>query len=158
MFRKVRIASALLAFFVVVAVVAVFLYRSVVPGISSARREPPAVEVAIATWLLRASVPQQDKVRANPLGSDPAYVSAGREIFKQKCEVCHGYDGSGRTEIGSGEYPRPPALRAISIMSLTDGELFYYIRNGIRNTGMPAWNMPDQQLWQVVAYLRHLPR
>ena len=158
MSRKTRIAFALIALVVVVAGAGVFLYRSVVPGLSSARREPPAVEVAIATWLLRASVPQQDKARANPLGADPADITAGQDIFKQKCEVCHGYDGSGRTEIGSGQYPRPPALRALNITSLTDGELFYYIRNGIRNTGMPAWNMPDQQLWQVVAYLRHLPR
>jgi len=22
---------------------------------------------------------------------------------------------------------------------------------------MPAWNMPDRQLWQLVAYVRHLP-
>ena len=141
-----------------IALTAALVYRSVIPGLSSARSEPPAIEVSIATWLLHTSVPQQDKVRANPLGADPADVSAGRDIFKQKCEVCHGYDGSGRTEIGSGEYPRPPALRAINIMSLTDGELFYHVRNGIRNTGMPAWNMPDQNLWQVIAYLRHLPR
>ena len=40
---------------------------------------------------------------------------------------------------------------------LTDGEIFYHIRNGIRNTGMPAWDMPDDQVWQLVAYIRHLP-
>ena len=38
-----------------------------------------------------------------------------------------------------------------------DGEVFYHIRNGIRNTGMPAWDMPDRQVWQLVAYIRHLP-
>ena len=35
--------------------------------------------------------------------------------------------------------------------------MFYHIRNGIRNTGMPAWSMPDEEVWQTVAYLRHLP-
>jgi predicted CXXCH cytochrome family protein len=158
MSHRQRIAVVLLVAIVVAMAAAGALWRDMLPGLSSARREPPAVEVAIATWLLRASVPQQDKAQANPLGADPADIIAGQEIFKQKCEICHGYDGSGRTEIGSGEYPRPPALRALNITSLTDGELFYYIRNGIRNTGMPAWNMPDRQLWQVVAYLRHLPR
>ena len=139
------------------ALAAAHVYRSVIPGLSSARSEPPAIEVSIATWLLRASVPADDKARANPVGGDPADIAAGQTIFRQKCEVCHAYDGGGKTEIGAGQYPRPPALRSLNIMSLTDGELFYYIRNGIRNTGMPAWSMPDGQLWQLVAYVRHLP-
>jgi predicted CXXCH cytochrome family protein len=153
-----RLVLALLALVIVAMVAASALYRAVVPGLSIARREPPALEIDIATWLLHKSVPAQARMRANPVGIDPADILAGREMFKQKCEVCHAYDGSGRTEIGSGEYPRPPELRALNVMSMTDGEIFYHIRNGIRNTGMPAWQMPDRQIWQLVAYLRRLPR
>jgi predicted CXXCH cytochrome family protein len=40
---------------------------------------------------------------------------------------------------------------------MTDGEIFYHIRNGIRNTGMPAWSMPESQIWQLVLYIRNLP-
>jgi mono/diheme cytochrome c family protein len=123
------------------------------PAYRARASEPPAIEMSVATPLLRASVPAEDKARTNPLGGDPADIAAGQDIFRQKCEVCHGYDGSGKTEIGAGEYPRPPALRAMNIMALTDGEIFYHIRNGIRNTGMP-----DGQLWQLVAYLRRLPK
>lgn len=139
-----------------VVVAAAIAYRAVVPGLSSARREPPMVEVAVATWLLRHSVPDEARKQRDPLGADRADIAAGRDLFRQKCEVCHGYDGSGRSEIGAGEYPHPPPLRTLAA-SMTDGELFYHIRNGIRNTGMPAWNMPDQQVWQIVLYLRHLP-
>ena len=39
----------------------------------------------------------------------------------------------------------------------TDGELFYFIRNGIRNTAMPGWQLPDQEIWQLVSFIRHLP-
>jgi predicted CXXCH cytochrome family protein len=141
----------------VVALAAGTIYRCVIPGLSSARSEPSAIEVSVATSLLRASVPAKDKARTNPIGSDPADIAAGQDLFRQKCEVCHGYDGSGKTEIGAGEYPRPPALRSLNIAALTDGEIFYHIRNGIRNTGMPAWSVPDTQVWQLVAYLRHLP-
>src|ERR1700722_12461778 len=157
MFRRHRIAIALIVILAGIALVGAATWRSVIPGLSSARREPPAIEVSVATLLLRASVPAEDKARTNPLGGDPADIAAGQDIFRQKCEVCHGYDGSGKTDIGAGEYPRPPALRSMNIMALTDGEIFYHIRNGIRNTGMPAWSMPDGQLWQLVAYLRHLP-
>ena len=152
-----RRLAAIVAAAVVLAGAAALIYRSVLPGLSSARREPPAAEVTIATWLLRESVPEAARAQINPLGEDPAAIAAGLELFRQKCAVCHAYDGSGKTEIGAGEYPRPPALRSINVMALTDGEMFYHIRNGIRNTGMPAWSMPDEQVWQIVAYLRHLP-
>jgi predicted CXXCH cytochrome family protein len=152
-----RRLAAIVAAAVVLAGAAALIYRSVLPGLSSARREPPAAEVTIATWLLRESVPEAARAQINPLGKDPAAIAAGLELFRQKCAVCHAYDGSGKTEIGAGEYPRPPALRSINVMALTDGEMFYHIRNGIRNTGMPAWSMPDEQVWQIVAYLRHLP-
>jgi mono/diheme cytochrome c family protein len=151
-----RLAGILAAIVVLVGVV-VLIYRSVLPGLSSARQEPPAAEITIATWLLRESVPEAARAQINPFGKDPAAIAAGQEMFRQKCAICHAYDGSGKTEIGAGEYPRPPALRSMNIMALTDGEIFYHIRNGIRNTGMPAWSMPDEQVWQIVAYLRDLP-
>jgi len=131
-------------------------YIFVLPGFSMARNDPSALEFRIATWLLHHSVPASDVQRVNPLGQDVAGITAGRELFRQKCESCHAYDGGGKTEIGAGTYPRPPVLKAL-VTSMSDGEIFYHIRNGIRNTAMPAWNMPDRQLWQLVAYVRHLP-
>jgi predicted CXXCH cytochrome family protein len=131
-------------------------YFFVLPGFSTARKEPPAIETDVATWLLRHSIPESAKNAANPLGKDPSDITAGRELFRAKCESCHAYDGSGKTEIGAGTYPRPPVLRSL-VTSLSDGEIFYHIRNGIRNTAMPAWNMPDRETWQIVTYIRHLP-
>jgi predicted CXXCH cytochrome family protein len=158
MLRRHRIAIALIVVVASITLASALIWRSVIPGLSSARREPPATEVSIATWLLHESVPVAARAQVNPLGGDPADITAGRDLFRQKCETCHAYDGSGKTEIGAGEYPRPPALHSMNIASTPDGEIFYHIRNGIRNTGMPAWSMPDAQIWQLVAYLRNLPK
>jgi predicted CXXCH cytochrome family protein len=133
------------------------LYANFVPGLSSALQEPPVAETVIATWLLHQSVPAEAKDAVNPLKDDLASVAIGRDLYREKCETCHAYDGGGKTTIGAGEYPRPPALRSFAIQATPDGELFYHIRNGIRNTGMPAWNLPDRQIWQLVSYIRHLP-
>src|SRR5579883_289157 len=157
MFRKRGRAAALVIVLVIAAAAAAF-YWWVLPGLSSARSEPPAAEVAVATWLLHQSVPEDQRARKNPLGRDAADLAAGRDLFRQKCEGCHAYDGGGKTEIGAGEYPRPPALRALAIQDMSDGEIFYHIRNGIRNTGMPAWSLPDRETWQLVLYIRHLPQ
>ena len=116
MFHRHRIAIALIVVLAGIALAGAAAWRSVIPGLSSARHEPPAIEVSVATLLLRASVPAEDKARINPLGGDPADIAAGQDIFRQKCEVCHAYDGSGRTEIGAGEYPRPPALRSLDLI------------------------------------------
>ena len=154
MSRKNSLFASLIVFAMLVLVDA--FYERIIPGLSSARTEQSRVETTIATWLLHQSVPQAAKERINPLGTDPADISAGRDLFREKCEVCHAYDGSGKTQIGAGEYPHPPPLHWI-VASITDGEIFYHIRNGIRNTGMPAWDMPDQQIWQLVAFIRNLP-
>jgi predicted CXXCH cytochrome family protein len=146
--------------FIVAMVVAILgaLYVIFVPGLSSARSEPPQTEVAVATWLLHHSVPAEAKASVNPLGNDAADITAGRDLYRQKCELCHGYDGSGKTGVGSGVYPRPPVLQSPAIMGMSDGEIFYHIRNGIRNTAMAAWNLPDRETWQLVSYLRDLPK
>jgi predicted CXXCH cytochrome family protein len=152
--RQTAIASAVAL--CLIAFVAM-IYESVLPGLSKARGADSALETTVATWLLHASVPQEAKARVNPLAGDTASITTGRDLFRQKCESCHAYEGGGKTEIGGGEYPPAPALRAMNVQDMSDGEIFYHIRNGIRNTGMPAWSMPDEQIWQLVAYLRHMP-
>jgi predicted CXXCH cytochrome family protein len=147
-----------LASTILLLLLALLRFQWVLPGLSVARQEPPRLEVVTASWLLRHSVPASAKAAKNPLGNrpDPAAIAAGHDLFVQKCSTCHAYDGGGKSEMGAGEYPRPPALHAL-LPSLSDGEIFYHIRNGIRNTAMPAWNMPDDQIWRLVAYLRALP-
>src|SRR5271170_7399113 len=151
--------SSIILLTVVVAVLALggLGYALVLPGLSVARQEASPVEVTAATWLLHHSVPASAKAARNPLGAhpDPAAIMAGKDLFAQKCESCHAYDGGGKTELGAGEFPRPPMLHTV-VPALSDGEIFYHIRNGIRNTAMPAWNMPDAEVWQLVAFLRNM--
>src|ERR1700759_3053811 len=141
---------------VTIAVVALAVVFAALPGLSVARREPPKAEVQAATWLLHHSVPASARAAVNPVAASPADVEAGHGLFQQKCETCHAYDGGGKTEIGAGAYPRPPVLKTL-LPSMSDGEVFYHVRNGIRNTAMPAWSLPDRQVWQLVAYMRRLP-
>lgn len=56
-----------------------------------------------------------------------------------------------------GLYPPAPDLRARTTQELTDGEIFYTIKNGIRLTGMPGWGGDDEDNWKLVLFIRHLP-
>ena len=53
-------------------------------------------------------------------------------------------------------------MRQSATQSLTDGELFYIIENGVRLTGMPAWGTgkPEaaEETWHLVHFIRHLSR
>jgi predicted CXXCH cytochrome family protein len=151
-----KIILAVVALLVLVAASAGALYRVALPGLSSARPTPPAIEMEVATWLLRNSVPAEAAARVNPLKPDEATIAAGAAAFQQKCAVCHNFDGTGRTTVGEHVYPRAPALLQL-LPTLTDGQIFTYINDGIRNTAMPAWDLPDHEIWQIVAFLRHLP-
>jgi predicted CXXCH cytochrome family protein len=143
-----------------IALIGIALYALIMWEGSSARDDAPALEIRVAQRLLHYTVPTDYRAMKNPLdiNSGSADVQAGRQIYTQKCEICHAYDGRGKTEIGAGEYPRPPDLRSADVQKMSDGEIFYHLKMGIRHTGMPAWTLPDHKLWQVSAYLRNLPQ
>ncbi len=154
--RALKIAATTTA---VIAVLIIGLVSLVLWEGSSAREDAPMLEAKVAQWLLHYTVPADARAMKNPLdvAANSADVDAGHAVYTQKCEICHAYDGGGKSEIGSGQYPRPPDLRSADVQRMSDGELFYHLKNGIRHTGMPAWTLPDRKLWQLSAYLRHLP-
>lgn len=63
--------------------------------------------------------------------------------------------------IGRNVYPKSPDLRLPDTQSMSDGELFFIIQNGIRFTAMPGWGTgdpaKDSDSWQLVHFIRHLP-
>ncbi len=157
---RVRVALTMVMLAVLLALAGLaWAYRGLVHGGMRARQEPPALEAAIARRLLDLSIPATATAAASPL--DPASLSAdveaGRQLYQRDCAVCHAADGSGRTATADGLYPRPRDLHSPGTAARSDGALAYLIANGIRNTGMPGWLLPERSLWQLVAYLRRLP-
>ncbi len=137
------------------------LYRYVASGGMSARQKPSEVEAFLAHTLVELGIGREARERKNPVSHSAASadVAAGRDLYQRNCQACHGEDGRGKTEAGGGLYPPPLDLSraALAHRKRTDGELFYLVRNGVRNTGMPGWQLSDQQTWDVVAFVRNLP-
>ncbi|HEV2392350.1 MAG TPA: c-type cytochrome [Verrucomicrobiae bacterium] len=156
-----RPALGLVAFAVLCILGVVALYHYIVTGGLRARQTPSALETALAQGLVNFSIPNQEKSRRNPLNESATGpdTAAGQGLYQKHCEVCHGFDGGGKTVASGGLYPPPLDLRHVALVrrKRTDGELFYFIRNGVRNTGMPGWQLTEQQIWQLVAYIRALP-
>lgn len=128
----------------------------------SARAEPGTIETALARTMRRLGIPRGARDRRNPVAATPEAISAGMTHYADHCATCHANDGSGDTDIGRGLYPKPPDMRLPATQSLTDGELFYIIENGVRLTGMPAFGTgapeDEEQTWHLVHFIRHLVR
>lgn len=127
----------------------------------SARDEPWGVEAFVARRLRLLAIPAAAREMNNPIALTSEIVADGRAHFADHCASCHANDGSGQTSLGRNLYPPAPDMRKQRTQSLTDGELFYIIHNGIRFTGMPAWGGQDAdedaESWKLVHFIRYLP-
>ena len=90
-------------------------------------------------------------------GSDR--VERGGLCFRDKCLQCHGGPGVAQGEIGRSMQPLPGPL-VDSAARWRSAELYWITRNGIKMSGMPAWQhrLSDDDLWALVAFMEKLPR
>ncbi len=126
----------------------------------SARQQPTALEAILARMARGMAIPSSAKETKNPVPLTPELMQEARRHFADHCASCHANDGSGNTEIGQNLYPKAPDMRQQRTQSLTDGEIYFIIHNGVRLTGMPAWGPPsgpDNDSWALVHFIRHLP-
>jgi mono/diheme cytochrome c family protein len=96
-------------------------------------------------------VPPAEKMRKNPLTPSDANLAAAKEIYKNRCENCHGEKGKGDGSDARMYDPRPSNLTdSIKIGKSTDGEIFYRITEGRKP--MPSFKkkLTDEQRWQLV--------
>ncbi len=128
----------------------------------SAHDRPTAVEAFVARRMRYWATPADLRKLRNPVLLTPEILKDSRAHFADHCASCHGNDGKGETEMGQHMYPRAPDMTLSATQSLSDGELFGIIENGIRLTGMPGWGNGTTEsarsTWTLVHFVRHLPR
>jgi predicted CXXCH cytochrome family protein len=126
----------------------------------SASEEPSFLEKVVARAARNLAIPGGARHEKNPWEATPQILQEAREHFIARCAICHANDGTGQSKIGRNLYPKVPDLRLPRTQNLTDGEIHYIIRNGVRLTGMPAWGNPhDEQedaSWKLVLFIRDL--
>ncbi len=97
----------------------------------------------------RKHVPEKQRALVNPYRENPYARLAGEKLYKEHCAECHG-------EKGMGDKWHPAVVSG-RVRHASDGELSWLLRNGSLWNGMPSWSsLPEQQRWQVIAYLRSI--
>ena len=112
-------------------------------------------------WLLKTGLRESVERRARrievPPLDDPGLASRGLALYHAQCRQCHGAPGFSPELFALGMTPVPTNL-AYSTRERTPAELYWVVKNGIKMTGMPAWEfrLADNDIWAVVAFLREL--
>jgi mono/diheme cytochrome c family protein len=132
------------------------------------------LSVLIPVQAMAGDCPQERKTKRaptkflkmkNPLPKNAANIKAGEVLFHKKakpiaCEVCHGIKGDGN---GDPDFESTPSARIFTCKktmdALPDGQLFWIIKNGSKNTAMFSFaSLPDDQVWQLIHYIRQFAK
>jgi copper transport protein len=98
------------------------------------------------------------KFSTNPILPDIASIAIGQQLYTEHCVPCHGPKGYGDGPNGITLNPPPVDFTDGHTSTHTDGDLFYWILEGVENTAMPAWEgqVSRDEAWHLVNYVRRL--
>lgn len=91
-----------------------------------------------------------------PVEIDRALLERGKERFNIYCSVCHDFTGSGNGMIVQRGFRKPPSFHEDRLRNAPAGHYFDVISNGYGV--MPSYRaqIPADDRWAIVAYIRVL--
>ena len=101
-------------------------------------------------------IPPEAAARVNSVKPSPESLAKGKKLYGFDCAMCHGKDGDGKGDMASDmknvtDFTNPDALK-----NRTDGELFYVIRKGKGDMPPEGDRAKDDDIWNLVNYIRSL--
>jgi mono/diheme cytochrome c family protein len=118
---------------------------------------PPAVGTAVVGLVIAgSSMAALAATVRNPIPPTQASLARGREIYVERCAVCHGDSGRGDGPAAAGLTPRPADFRVHLAAGHTDAQLFDWVSNGYPGSAMPAFRseLSEEDRWNVLNHIR----
>jgi mono/diheme cytochrome c family protein len=150
------VAGFFLGVIVILAAEYLFLTQGGMPV--ATKDSPLLLESFLASRALHTAMAKEAN-RPAPLQPTEANLAAGVKVYRNQCEGCHGsLDQKQPGPFAKGMFPHPPLLMPPH-KGVTDdpvGETYWKVKNGIRLSGMPAFEtmLSEDELWQVSLLLQ----
>lgn len=108
-----------------------------------------AIEAVGHGWM----APKEEAEKKNPIVSDVESIKNGKEAYLQNCADCHGLNIEGMKAEEVGLDIDTPNLKE-RLKTHTDGDFFWKINEG--RGDMPSFKdeLPDEQKWHIINYIR----
>jgi len=100
---------------------------------------------------------ESEMPKSAPLEPTAENFLAGAQVYREQCAACHGFHGK-PSDFAAHMFPRAPQLwqthrdgKTVGVSDDPPGETYWKVANGLRLTGMPAYDkiLTDTQMWQV---------
>ena len=123
--------------------------------------KPFPFEATIVSGPLNARIDREMKTA--PFGVSEDAYEGGAKVYMVNCAACHGTPGHD-VPFAKFMYPTAPQLwkkhakgNVVGVSDDEPGETYWKVANGIRLTGMPAFDhvLTDTQMWQVTLLVKN---
>jgi len=100
-------------------------------------------------------IPPEAKRMVNPVKPTPESQAHAKKVYGYDCAMCHGENGNGKGDLVADlklvvkDYTDPAALK-----DMTDGELFYIIKNGRGKMPGEGDRAKPDDMWNMVILVR----
>ena len=114
----------------------------------------PGIAGLAAGAVILVSTGEPETVR-NPFPPNPESLEAGRVVYEQMCQTCHGLEGRGDGP-GAADLTPPPADLVVHGPLHPEHDLFRFVRDGVPGTAMAPLGdrLSDEEIWHVVNYVK----
>lgn len=100
-------------------------------------------------------MPPEAAKEVNPVKATPASLAQGKRTYGIDCAMCHGAEGDGKGDLAADMKLKLPDYRdPASLKNVTDGEMFYIIKNGKGDMPPEGDRAKPDEIWNLVNYIR----
>ena len=123
---------------------------------AQAPRVTPADTIPVHGGEVPMTLEQSTVKEHNPLEVTPENLAKGKDQFNTYCAPCHGESAQGNGPVAHILAKPPKNLVTGVSKDLPDGYIYGAIRDGVLAMPSYAEEMPAEQRWQVVLYIRSM--
>jgi mono/diheme cytochrome c family protein len=107
-----------------------------------------------ATPAAPSSIPAEAAHMVNPVKPTPESQARAKKMYGYDCAMCHGANGNGKGDVTDLKTPPKDYTDPAALKDLSDGDLFYIIKNGRGQMPPDGDRTKPDDVWNIVILVR----